>query len=184
VSPERRVYRQGEEIGIVYRQARDSLVRVRRLGDAGPRVLVEKIVDGDGRLVVPAVDAATGHYEVQLIAGNAEPLRKEFWVQEADATAAIAVDAPRFSVGEPIAFRWQNGPGHRDDYVAVFPAGTEAGYENSVAWTYVQALPEGRMQLDAAQLDGFPLPPGRYVLRLMKDDGYEPLAESSAFEVR
>ena len=39
------------------------------------------------------------------------------------------------------------------------------------------------MQLDADTLDGFPLPPGRYVLRLMKDDRYQPIAESSIARV-
>ena len=184
LSPERRVYRQGEEIGIVYRQARGAALRVRSLGGGEPQVLVEKTVDGDGRVALPPGDVTAGHYEAQLLAGDAEPLRTEFWVQDRDAVPSIAVDTHRFDAGEPIPFRWQNGPGHRNDYVAVFDAGTEAAYENSLAWAYVQARPEGRMQLDAATLDGFPLPPGRYVLRLMKDDGYEPLAESSMFEVR
>ncbi|MCJ7592971.1 MAG: hypothetical protein MUO51_16625, partial [Woeseiaceae bacterium] len=88
-----------------------------------------------------------------------------------------------------IPYTWSNAPGNRNDYVAVYLPGVtaqyEAGdYETGLPWAYIDALPEGRSQLDASNAGwGWPVPPGTYVMRLMEDDGYDILAESASFEV-
>ena len=49
---------------------------------------------------------------------------------------------------------------------------------------YTNALPEGQVVCDGQNLQGqWPLQPGNYVVKLMKDDGYEQLAESGRFTV-
>ncbi len=183
VSTERRVYRLGEEIAVVYRQAGEAVIRVH--ADEDTAVLLKETVEGDGRLVIPVDRIVSGHYVLRMSRVNEEPMYRDFWVLEPDARPEIVVEGKAFEAGKAIGFSWKNAPGHRNDYVATFDAGTESGYENGLAWTYVHALPEGRLQMDASTAEwGWPLPPGRYVLRLMKDDGYESLAESAEFEVR
>ncbi len=45
-------------------------------------------------------------------------------------------------------------------------------------------MPEGELRLDAENAEwGWPLQHGDYVIRLMKDDGYESLAVSRVFSV-
>ena len=47
------------------------------------------------------------------------------------------------------------------------------------------AVPDGKITLNASTVEfGWPVAPGNYVLRLLKDDGDEVLAESSVFTVR
>jgi len=101
-----------------------------------------------------------------------------------DVTPAVEVAGSSFAVGEGINVRWQNAPGNRNDYLAAYALDVATAYENGLAWTYVAALPEGQKRLDeTTSAWGWPLPPGKYVIRLVKDDGYDALAESEPFSV-
>jgi hypothetical protein len=115
---------------------------------------------------------------------NAVTLQKDFWVIAEDVGPAVEVFGTSFKSGEPIEVAWSNAPGNRNDYMAAYKPGVPAGYEDGLAWTYVHAMPNGRMTLDDRSSEwGWPLEPGSYVIRLMKDDGYEQLAESAVFAI-
>ena len=113
-----------------------------------------------------------------------ETLQKDFWVLERDAVPSVEVVGNKFGSGDSIPVRWRNAPGNRNDYVAAYKLDVPTDYENGLAWAYVEALPEGNLQLDATTTEsGWPLEGGTYVIRLVKDDGYETLAESASFAV-
>ena len=101
-----------------------------------------------------------------------------------DAVASVEVAGSGFAVGEPLPIRWQNGPGNRNDWLAVFRADVPSEYQNQLAWGYVGARPSGAIEMSASTTEeNWPIPTGRYVVRLLKDDGFEVLAESSPFTV-
>jgi hypothetical protein len=111
-------------------------------------------------------------------------LEKDFWVLKRDVDPSVEVVGATFRPGDSIAVKWRNAPGNRNDYVAAYKLNVPTDYENGLAWSYVGALPEGQLQLDETTTEsGWPLEPGTYVIRLVKDDGYEPMAESASFAI-
>lgn len=181
VSASRRIFDQDDDVTIVYRHAQNSKLEVNGIS--------HETVSGDGELRLPARTFSPGHYEVKLLAPGSETIGSDFWVVDSNATPAVDVAGENFNVGEPIEIHWKNGPGHRNDYLGIYTVGTNSayvpGYDGGLTWFYIDALPEGSMVLDAATSEVvWPLPPGHYVARLMKDDGYDTLAESVPFTIR
>jgi hypothetical protein len=62
--------------------------------------------------------------------------------------------------------------------VGIYAAGDPDLYNNYLGFIYVLAMSEGSTTFDADTLGEAMLPPGNYVVRLMKDDGYEILASA------
>lgn len=186
VSTGRRIYRSGQDIDVVYhhKQNAASIVKIFRIDEAGDAI-ADAQINSDGHLVFAANLFTPGHYAVTMgLPGSAASLQKEFWVMAEGVGPAVEVIGSSFESGEPIEVAWNNAPGNRNDYVAAYKPGVPSGYEDGLAWTYVHAMPEGRMSLDDKSSEwGWPLEPGSYVIRLMKDDGYEQLAESAVFTV-
>ena len=73
---------------------------------------------------------------------------------------------------------WSGGPGNKLDYVAIFRAGEPSLY-SYLGYRYVDARPAGSVRFGVDS----DLKPGRYVARLMLDDGYSVIAETP-FKVR
>jgi hypothetical protein len=108
----------------------------------------------------------------------------EFWVLARDAVPVVEVSGSSFKAGESIHVAWRHAPGNRNDYLAAYGHGVETNYDNGLAWVYTGALPDGETRIDeSTTARGWPLEPGDYVIRLLKDDGYEVLAESALFTV-
>jgi hypothetical protein len=56
--------------------------------------------------------------------------------------------------------------------------------QSYLAWNYINARSSGEMQLsETTAREGGTLPPGRYVARMLLDDGYGLLAESAPFTI-
>jgi hypothetical protein len=68
-------------------------------------------------------------------------------------------------------------PGNRFDWVGIFKAGPTLDLYGYYGFSYLGALPSGRMSMTAADLGK--LAPGRYVAGLFLDDGYSLLARTS-----
>ncbi len=101
------------------------------------------------------------------------------------AVPEVEITGSSFQTGQAINIRWRNAPGNRNDYLAAYAKGVVTDYENGLAWVYTRAMPEGEVRMDASTTEwGWPLAPGEYVIRLVKDDGSEVLAESAPFTVR
>lgn len=137
----------------------------------------------------------------------------EFWVLEPDASATLEIGGDHFTVGEPLPFEWSGAPGNRHDWIGIFPTPNEDTHQSAAAngdangdiqrtprrdatkgangdthqyltYSYIGARSSGRMLLGAETVEAdWPLPPGRYVARLLLDDGYEMLAESRPFSI-
>lgn len=177
VTTVKRVHRSGETIDIVY--------RTESTGRLSLPPLLSESVTGAGRLAVPSEKLAPGPHTISLdIPGEATQLERQIWVLATEARPELEVLDEAYTVGEGIRLRWANGPGNRNDYIAIYAPGEAATYDGGAAFVYVGALPAGTHTLDADSAgSGWPLSAGRYVARLMEDDGDQVLAESETFDV-
>lgn len=149
--------------------------------DTERTVMRRSLRAAQGRMELPPLPP--GAYRLSSSAGGTD-LHRTIWVLARDARPAIEVSGKRFASGDSIHIRWRDGPGHRNDYIAVYAAESAADIEAMLAYAYVGARPEGSMPLDRLAIAGGWSPsPGIYRVRLMKDDGYEILAESGLFEI-
>jgi len=186
-----RIYEVGDEVQVIYHgaQQRATALLTTLAADGSTTPIGEFAVESGGRNSLPINGLPPGHYLLEVTPPNGGTRRNAFWVLDKSRPPVIEVIGSEFILGQPVPMSWSNGPGNRNDYVAVYPPGAAAQYEEGdyqtgLAWAYVGALPEGRMNLDAGNAGwGWPIPPGTYVMRLMKDDGYEVLAESGRFVV-
>jgi hypothetical protein len=193
-----RVYAQGEDVVVVHHgaleaeglPARGDLLRITRLVPGQPAGEVTSVrVSGNAQLTYAAALFPAGHYLLSMGASTDSLLpQNEFWVLPAGAEPSVSVTAGTFKTAEPITVDWSNAPGNRNDYLAIYAADESSanGHDNEdfLAWVYTNALPEGQVVCDGRTLQGeWPLPPGNYVVKLMKDDGYEQMAESGRFTV-
>ncbi|MGD2129584.1 MAG: endonuclease/exonuclease/phosphatase family protein [Lysobacterales bacterium] len=185
VTTARRVYRVGQDVIVRYHLGKDEQRKLSlwRAGFGQPITSIE--VNGDGNQTFETTELGPGHYRATLeAAGAVAPMNREFWVQALDAVPALEVQAEHFKADQPIPLQWSNAPGNRNDYIGIYPENVEPGYESAVAWAYVDALPDGSLTLDKTTSSGvWPLAPGRYVARLIEDDGAATLAKSKAFVV-
>lgn len=188
VTAERRVYRGGERIRIVFRRTEGAggRITVARVDDSGAAVEVKRVAvtTERGTVELPGV-LAPGAYRIDLTEASGEAVGPyEFWVLDPEAAPSIRVEGSTFAVGEPLPLRWRDAPGNRNDWVAVFAADAPRDTRDAAAWGYVAARSSGALALAAPTAEaGWPLAPGRYVVRLLKDDGFELLAESAPFTV-
>jgi hypothetical protein len=115
---------------------------------------------------------APGRYDALLVSGRRHVLsRSGFWVVRQAARARVRA-TPR---GHRVRVSWHNAPGFRRDWVGVWKAGDNDLYNDYLTFAYTGATVSGATRMTLA--------PGRYVVRLLKDDGYAELARSS-FRVR
>ena len=122
---------------------------------------------------------APGRYEAVLLSGDGTPLASSpFWLTEPGATPRVDTDRPSYSRSDPVTVSWRDGPGNKLDWVAIFPAGEPSLY-GYTGFRYAGGRPAGSVAFGRAG----GLAPGRYVARLMLDDGYSVLAEAP-FSVR
>lgn len=184
VAMERRVIRRGDSIDVAYNTTDKANLEIQQIAADGNTSVSEQLVSGRGNARIASDELPAGHYRAILRNSDQDALLADFWIQDTDAVVTVSVTGSRFKVGEAIPVSWNNGPGNRNDYLAAYKLNVAADYENGQAWTYVNALPEGRAQLDQSTVEwSWPLQPGSYVIRLVKDDGYEALAESASFVV-
>jgi hypothetical protein len=92
------------------------------------------------------------------------------------------VSAPaRVRAGRSIRVSWANAPGFRRDWVGIWKAGDNDLYNDYLTFVYTGATVAGATTIAG---DRSTYPPGRYVVRLVKDDGYGVLAQSSFTVIR
>ncbi len=177
-----RVYRTGDSIEVTYNFQDQTVLSVVNATVDEP--VVSRSVSGTGQNTFASELFTAGHYRVRVQRPGKETLQKDFWVLERDVVPSVEVVGATFRPGDSIAVKWSNAPGNRNDYVAAYKLDAAPDYINGLAWSYIASLPEGRLQLDELTTEsGWPLEPGTYVIRLMKDDGYESIAESASFVI-
>jgi len=118
-----------------------------------------------------------GAYRAGLVSGEGEVVgASRFWVLAPDARPRIRTSRRVYAPGEPIRLRWSGMPGNRFDWIGIFRARPTLNVYGYLGFSYVGALPAGRMTMTTADLGR--LPPGRYVAGLFMDDGYAILART------
>jgi len=176
-------------------------------GGAGELLIARNTPDG-GVALVTSVPLEPGQHSVEIAGDALEPgwyrlvlsdaqnrsiSTNDFWILDPAAIPSVQVAGERFKVGEPVPVSWRNAPGFRNDWLGVFPADAPEDSEEPAAFIYLGARSSGIAMLQQSTVgyswplpedfEGWPLPPGRYVLRLLEDDSYRVLSESAPFTV-
>lgn len=189
VAADKQRYVVGEPVSIVYRNrtSAGAIVIASMNSGSGGNMSSRRIGLNSERdvLVLNEPLPGSGRYRVTLEDNQRQVVsRNHFWVLPADARPLIEVASESYDRGEPVSVTWRNAPGNRYDWVAIYAEdSTDEG--SYLAWAHLDAGIEGTTTLDASDtVERWPLPPGRYVARLMIDDGFTLLAESLPFEIR
>lgn len=142
--------------------------------------LADQPVDrpANGTIVLDSRSLEPGAYVARLTDGAGALLAQmTFWVEAPGSKPAVTTGSASYRRGDPVAVSWKNAPGNRNDWLAVFRHGGVPGADSYLGWTYIGAKVAGSTTLDS-KINGnnWPLPPGRYSVYLLKDDGYDVLA--------
>jgi endonuclease/exonuclease/phosphatase family metal-dependent hydrolase len=189
VAARRRVYHIGETIRVDYAarglEAESISVALSARGEASAPVRSVAVAAERGSLELPGEALPSGWYRVALRDASGRAIRSnEFWVLDPAVAPAVELAGSRFARGEPLPIRWRSGPGNRNDWLAVFRADAPRDARDVLTWGYVRARSSGSLALDASTAEsGWPLPAGRYIVRLLEDDAFEVLAESPPFAI-
>jgi endonuclease/exonuclease/phosphatase family metal-dependent hydrolase len=177
---EPRVVRRGSTVTIRYLGARGKAKRIGILPARGRRPLASlPIADtSDHRAAFfGTAGLAPGAYRAALLAGGRVMASSRFWVLGKHERPRIRTSRRVYAPGEQIDLRWSGMPGNRFDWVGIYPAGRTLDLYGYLGFSYLGALPNGRVSMTRADLGR--LAPGRYVAGLFLDDGYGLLARTS-----
>ena len=182
VDTDQRVVRRGETVTIRYASHRGRRIGILPAHGSRPIVTLPIYDSSDHQAgFFGTGPLRPGTYRAALLNGRGEiEATSRFWVLPRGARPGISSAQRVYAQGEPIRLRWRNAPGHKYDWVGIFPGGPLDVY-NYLGFSYVGALPHGRVTMTEADLGR--LKPGRYTAALMLDDGYSLLARTS-FRVR
>ncbi len=187
VASGQRVQRVGENVHVRWEAAETGVTVLLQHAEKDGKVTERRLAGGEraGRIELPTTGFAPGVYRLLLLGADGRTLsRNDFTLRDPAAGASLRVGAREFGVGDPLPFAWENAPGNRFDWIAVFDAGAPRESQDYRAYAYVRAESAGTLELGARTAVGeWPLPPGRYVARLLLDDGFALLAESAPFEI-
>lgn len=178
---EPRVVRRGAPVTVRYTDAaRAPGRRVAVLPARGGRPIMTLPIYGAADHMAAIFGTAglrPGAYRAGLVSGEGEVVgASRFWVLAPDARPRIRTSRRVYAPGEPIRLRWSGMPGNRFDWIGIFRARPTLNVYGYLGFSYLGALPAGRMTMTTADLGR--LPPGRYVAGLFMDDGYAILAQT------
>jgi endonuclease/exonuclease/phosphatase family metal-dependent hydrolase len=173
---------------------RGAKVAIRRVDHGGKHDLeaVQKVPRGtsDIRLDFNTKKLHRGAYEVVLLSGSNKVLsRSPFWLYKPGTPPSVDVGQRHYDVGEPIDVSWSAAPGIKRDWVAVYRCADQECEPNSeyLVWAYTDAAIEGELEIGPNSFEGietWPLPAGKYIVRLLTDDSFIDLAASRQFTIR
>jgi endonuclease/exonuclease/phosphatase family metal-dependent hydrolase len=170
----RRVER-GDPIGVRYSAPRgegiDTIRIVRHRGGPGEALMILPPQEASfyGGLTFGSGGLTPGRYDAILVTrGNRVLSRSDFWVVRRDATPRVRARVR----GRRVRVAWHNAPGYRRDWVGIWKRGDNDLYNDYLSFAYTEASVAGSTAFSG-------LAPGRYVVRLMMDDGYAELAKAS-----
>jgi hypothetical protein len=126
-----------------------------------------------GRVTFGSSGLKADRYDALLVDGRRRVLsRSPFWVVDRGASPRL-----RVTVGEQVRVAWSNAPGYRRDWIGIYRHDNADLYNGYLTFAYTDAAVAGSLTITDH------LKPGRYVARLMKDDGYAELTRAG-FRVR
>ena len=176
----RRVER-GEPIAVRYAAPRggglERLAIVRSGGRPGSALMTlpPQEASFNGAVRFGSGGLAPGRYDALLVdAGDRVLSRSTFWVVRPRALPRVRVRRT-IRAGAPIRIAWRNAPAHRRDWIGIWKAGDPDLYNDYLTFAYTGATVAGATRIAG---DAKTYPPGRYVARLLEDDGYGVLAQA------
>ena len=175
---QRRIQR-GDAIGVRYAAPRGestdrlAIVPVGGRADDAIMTLPPQEASFFGRVTFGSGGLKSGRYDALLVTARDRVLsRSTFWVVDRGARPRL-----RVTTGDHVRVAWRNAPGYRRDWIGIYKQGDTDLYNDYLTFRYTGATVAGSTTIADR------LAPGRYVVRLMKDDGYAELARA-AFRVR
>lgn len=156
-------------------------------------------VDVDGRSAhgvrIPSDGLRPGAYDAMLVTAQGDVVARAPFVLYARGAAATVAVPLTVAAGKPIPVRFSAAPGNRWDWIGLYKAtaanvpvdgGIPDDSGDYLLYVYTATEIEGTVAFTKLARPGaarWPLPPGRYEVRLMVDDGYRTIARSSPFTV-
>ncbi|MEV0040264.1 endonuclease/exonuclease/phosphatase family protein [Streptomyces sp. NPDC050804] len=143
----------------------------------------------DGTVALPTKRLRQGEYDVVLRSNGGKVLSKtQVWLYPKGEPTRVSVGKSTYRTGRPIDVSWSNAPGMGLDWISVFACPKNKCEPNSdyLVYTYTGSRIEGHGEIGPDSIgaeDSWPLKPGRYVVRLLPDDGLLSVAESKVFTV-
>jgi hypothetical protein len=168
-----------EEIGLV---ASDHLGAPARAMSTGGR--------RDGAVRLRTAGLKPGRYDLVLYDAQRRSYEttSPVWVYRQGSRAHLTTDRRTYRAGSPIRVSWTRAPGNNLDWVSFFPChATCAGPGSYTIYRYTRATVVGSARFGRDDYLGYgavtSLRPGRYVARLLTDDGYHAIGVSKQFRI-
>ncbi len=147
-----------------------------------------------GQATIAVGGLAPGRYAVVLAdrGGSRIRTREPVYVYRPSDHPTVTTSKATYRVGQSITVRWTESPGNGLDWIGLFPcqANGRCGDNSTfLLYDYTQTAIEGSLTIgaDRAGFEGisaaWPLPPGRYVARLLIDDSYISIGQSREFTI-
>ena len=135
-----------------------------------------------------------GPYEAVLVGGDGSDVaRVPLYLRDPGAELELTTGKRTYARGEPIEVAWGSGPANRWDWLGIFKAAaSDPKRDDYLLWDYTEGHAAGTVPPRTAgeatlgadsQGNGWPLPPGDYVVHYLLADQYES-AGSARFRVR
>ena len=164
----------------------------RPAGDVWVRSITPEVRFGHTTIAIGHL--APGEYDVVLAdrGGQRVLTREPVYVYRPTDHPTVSTSKPTFKVGESITVSWTDAPGNGLDWIGLFPCkpnGKCGDNSTFLLYDYTQTAIEGTLTIgaDRAGFEGisapWPLPPGRYVARLLIDDSYISIGQSPQFTI-
>jgi endonuclease/exonuclease/phosphatase family metal-dependent hydrolase len=173
-------------------QQRVGLVRHTSAGDEWVRSAAPGVAFGSRSFTIG--NLPPGAYDVVLAdRGGARILtRDQVYVYRPSDRPVLKTSRDVFKVGQRIGVSWTEAPGTGLDWIGLFPCkqnGKCGDNSTYLLYAYTHTDIEGSLTI-GKERGGFedtsaawPLPPGRYVARLLVDDSYQSVGESNQFTI-
>lgn len=130
---------------------------------------------GTAELDTAGLEAAP--YEVQLQGEDGSVLTSApVWFLEPGAGPTVQTLKPVYKVGEPIKVSWYGAPANRWDWIGTYERNDTPGAY--IQYEYTEATVAGETTVSGGSPGSWPLPPGKYSVYLLIDDGYKVLAKN------
>ena len=146
--------------------------------DAAPeiaRMSIEGETDGAVTFDTSTWDAA--EHWIQLLGPDRQiEAATRVYLLDPETGPTISTDRPSYRSGQAIGVEWYGAPANRWDWVGTFEQGAKNG--QYIQYEYTDATVAGTTKINGGSPGSWPLPPGKYSVRLLLDDGYKSVAEA------
>jgi hypothetical protein len=118
-----------------------------------------------------------GDYEVQLLdSSGAVEVATPFSVAKPGGKVTLSLPAPTVKSGTPFQVSWRDAPGARWDWLGIYKRGGDPLKDSYLFYVYTGQTVFGSVTVDAKGSGTWPIPPGKYDVHYLLDDGYTSLA--------